>query len=106
MTPDKEIEICRRIALGWQAFGKANSILTSKLPTSLKRKVYNQCILPVMTYGSETWNLAKKQTIKLRTTQRSHEKKMLGITSKHKKKQLNGFENKPNYKILSKQLKC
>ena len=38
-----------------------------------------------MTYGSETWNLTKKQTMKLRTTQRSHEKKMLGITWKHKK---------------------
>ena len=43
--------------------------------------------------------------MKLRTTQRFHEKKMLGMTWKHKK-QLNGFENKPNYKILSKQLKC
>ena len=84
MTPGKEIEIQRRIALGWPAFGRANLVLTKKLPMSLKRKVYNQCILPVMTYGSETWNLAKKQTMKLRTTQRSHEKKMLGITWKHK----------------------
>ena len=40
-----------------------------------------------MTRGSETWNLTKKQTMKLRTTQRSHEKKMLVITWKHKKKQ-------------------
>ena len=39
-----------------------------------------------MTYGSERWNLTKKQTIKLRTTQRSHEKKTLGITWKHKKR--------------------
>ena len=69
MTPDKNIEIQRRTTLGWQAFGRVNSILTSKLPISLKHKVYNQCILPVMTYGSETWILTKKQTIKLRTTQ-------------------------------------
>ena len=38
-----------------------------------------------MPRGSKTWNITKKQTIKLRTTQRSHEKKMLGITWKHKK---------------------
>ena len=38
-----------------------------------------------MPHGSKTWNITKKQTIKLRTTQRSHEKKMLGITWKHKK---------------------
>ena len=57
MTPDKEIEIQRRIALRWQAFDRANSVLPSKLPISLKRKVCNQRILPVMTYGSETWNL-------------------------------------------------
>ena len=54
MTPDKEIEIQRQIVLGWQAFGRVNSVLTSKLPISLKNKVYNQCILPVMTYGSDT----------------------------------------------------
>ena len=55
ITPNKEIEIYRRIALGWQGFGRANSVLTCKPPIlSLKHKVYNQCILSVMTYGSET----------------------------------------------------
>ena len=32
----------------------------------------------------QTWNLTKKQAIKLRTKQRFHEKKMLRITWKHK----------------------
>ena len=42
--------------------------------------------------------LTEKQTIKLRTIQRSHEKKILGITWKNKiKKQQNGFESKSTY---------
>ena len=38
----------------------------------LKRQVYDQCILSTVTYGCETWNLMKQQTLKLRTMQRSH----------------------------------
>jgi len=53
MSPDKEIEIQRRIALSWQAFGRANLIFLSRLPLSLKRKVYDQCILPTLTHGAE-----------------------------------------------------
>ena len=40
-----------------------------------------------MTYGKESWNLTKRQTIQLGTTQRSHEKKILGIIWKNKKQQ-------------------
>jgi len=82
MLPDKEIEIQRRIALSWQAFGWANLIFSSRLPLSLKRKVYDQCVLPTLTYGAETQNLTKKQVIKLRTTQWLQEWKILGITWK------------------------
>ncbi len=46
--------------MGWSAFGKQNLVMNSNLPLSLKRKVYNQCILPVLTYGSETWRLTKE----------------------------------------------
>ena len=39
-----------------------------------------QCIIPTVTYGSETWNLTKIQTMKLRSMQRVHERIMLNIT--------------------------
>jgi len=84
-TSDKEKEIKRRIALGWQAFGRASSIFKSNMPIALKRRVYNQCIIPTMTYGAETWNLTQHLTFKLRTTQRAHERIMLGITWKDRK---------------------
>ena len=80
-TASKEHEIKRRITLGWQAFGRASAIFKNKeIPTCLKRQVYNQCIIPTVTYGSETWNLTKIQTMKLRSMQRAHERIMLNIT--------------------------
>ena len=85
MNSNKENEIKRRISLGWQAFGRASSIFKSKIPISLKNKVYNQCILPTITYGAETWNLTKKQMLKLRSAQRAHERIMLNVTWKDHK---------------------
>ena len=51
----------------------------------LERKVYNQCILPTVTYGSETCYHRKKQNHKIRTIYRAHERVMLNITWKDKK---------------------
>ncbi len=84
-NPTHEKEIRRRIGMGWSAFGKQNLIMNSNLPLSLKRKVYNQCILPVLTYGSETWRVTKELERKLRSPQRGMERRMLGITWRDKK---------------------
>ena len=55
------------------------------IPTILEQQVYNQCILPTVIYGSETCNLTKKQTLKLRTLQRAHERIMINITWRDRK---------------------
>lgn len=73
-------EVTRRAKLAWSSFGRLNYILKSSLPMCLRRKVFNQCILPVLTYGSETWTLSAKAIQKLQTTQRSMERCMLGVT--------------------------
>jgi hypothetical protein len=73
-------EISRRIQLSWAAFNKFKGIFTSKIPLCLKRKLYNQCILPVMTYGCQTWVLTQAQLNRLQVTQRKMERIMLGIT--------------------------
>ncbi len=78
-NPAHEKEI-RRIGMGWSAFGKQNFVMNNNLPLSLRRKVYNQCILPVLTYGAETWRLTKELERKLRSAQRGMERIMLGIT--------------------------
>ncbi len=87
-NPAHEKEIRRRIGLGWSAFGKQNLVMNSNLPISLKRKVYNQCILPVLKYGSETWRLTKELERKLRSAKRGMERRMLGITWRDRKRAL------------------
>ena len=75
-----EKEVNRRIQLGWAAFGKLRDIFSSKIPQCLKTKVFEQCVLPVMTYGSETWSLTAGFIRRLRVTQRAMERAMLGVS--------------------------
>ncbi len=79
-NPAHEKEIKRRIGMGWSFFGKQNLVMKSNLPLSLKRKVNNECILPVVTYGSETYRLTKELESKLSSEQRGMERRMLGMT--------------------------
>ena len=46
----------------------------------IKKKVFNEYVLPVMTYGSETWALTTAQMDALAVAQRKRETIMLGIT--------------------------
>lgn len=59
-------EIKRRIRLSWAAFGKLSDILKGDYPQHSKTHLYNQCILPTLTYGSETWQLTKESITMLR----------------------------------------
>jgi hypothetical protein len=49
-----EDEVHRRIQMGWEAIMKLRPVFSSSIPQSLKKKVFNQCVLPVMTYEAET----------------------------------------------------
>ena len=80
-------EIKRRITLGWAAFSKVYDLMRSKKTSiEIKRRIFNEYILPVMTYGSETWSLNEIATNKLAVAQRKMERIMLGITLKDKKR--------------------
>ena len=73
-------EVQKRIRAGWSAFGKYKFIFTNKeMPISLKRKTFNACIIPAMTYGCEAWTLTKTIVHKLQVAQRAMERKILGI---------------------------
>jgi hypothetical protein len=61
-------------------------ILKSKMPLCLKKKIYNQCVIPAMTYGCETWKLTKHTENLLRIAQRAMERAMLGITLRDRKR--------------------
>ena len=44
-------EVSIRIKAGWSVFGKYREIFLDRhLPISLKRKVFNQCVLPAITW--------------------------------------------------------
>lgn len=75
-----EKEVNRRIRLGWAAFGKLRNIFSSHIPQCLKTKVFDQCVLPVMTYGTETWSLTMGLIRRLKVTQRAMERAMLGVS--------------------------
>ena len=53
-------EIKRRMKLEWVAMGKLRQIFRSRMTLCLKRKLFNEFVLPVMTYESETWTLNVK----------------------------------------------
>lgn len=79
-------EIIRRIRLTWAAVGRLGTKLRNPtLPVNLKRKVFNTCILPVLTYGMETMTLTDKSANRLRTTQRAIERNMLGVNEEIRK---------------------
>ena len=75
---DKEIQ--RRIVAGWTVFTKHHYIVTCNTGTCLKRQVYNSCVLPAMTYGTETSALTTQAKNKLAATQTKMERSMLNIT--------------------------
>ena len=64
---DHEQKIKRRIRMEWNAFGRRrqHNVIVSNFSLSLKKKVYNQCILLVLTYESDTWSLKKARERKL-----------------------------------------
>lgn len=77
-------EVRRRVGLGWAAFGKLGYIFKSNMNNSLKRQVFDACVLPVLTYGAETLTLTKASETKLRVAQRAMERIMLGVRLRDK----------------------
>ena len=55
-------------------------IFKGNIRTSLKRQVYNSCVLPAVTYGVETWALITHAKNKLAATQTKMKRSALNIT--------------------------
>ena len=64
-------------------FWKVQKNLLRQAPSyELKSKVFNQCVLPTMTYGCQTWPLTKALVKKLEICQRAMERRMLNVKLK------------------------
>ena len=78
-------ELSKRIATGWRKYWALKHIFKNKkLSQFIKSKVFNICITPAITYGSQTWALTRKQYQRVQINQRRMERSMLGITLKDK----------------------
>lgn len=78
-------EINNRITLAWKRYWSLKEIMKNPLvPLKAKSKIFNTCILPVMTYGCQTWSLTNHNIHKLETCQHSMERSMLSIKLKDK----------------------
>ncbi|CAG9093618.1 unnamed protein product [Plutella xylostella] len=65
---------------GLNAASQPVGIPQSLKTKSLKTKVFNQCVLPVMTYGAETWTLTVGLVHRFKVAQRAMERAMLGVS--------------------------
>ncbi|TKR58647.1 hypothetical protein L596_030063 [Steinernema carpocapsae] len=73
-------EIGRRISSGWNAFRKYGPFLTCRsVQMRWKRRLFNQCILPALLYGCESWALTQAARKKLAVAQRRMERRMAGV---------------------------
>ncbi|PIK51358.1 endonuclease-reverse transcriptase [Apostichopus japonicus] len=50
----------------------------------LKKQLFNQCIVPVMSNGAQSWTTTKRLEKKLRVTERAMERIVRGVTRKDK----------------------
>lgn len=78
-------ELNKRISSGWRKYWSLKEIMKSKeLNMTIKRRTFETCILPCITYGCETWSLTQNHREKLAKCQRAMERSMLHIKLKDK----------------------
>ena len=75
-----ELAVTRRIGLGWKAFNSLSSVLCGKKHTwNIKGQIYRTCLIPVMTYGSETWVVRSVEESILRRAEKPILRMMCGV---------------------------
>ena len=77
-TGDSCKEIARRIKSSWRAFWKLRAY--TKIDLKLRMRLFNMCVLPVLTYASDTWTLTTRSNQRLRTTQLAMLRRILRIS--------------------------
>ena len=73
-------DIDRRIRLAFGSFGRLHKVWrSSKIRNTTKIRVLNTCILPILTYASETWTLSAAQSQSIDVFHRKCLRNILGI---------------------------
>ena len=79
--PGTTLDIDRRLALAYTAFGKLNKNVWSNknLPMCLKTRLLQALVFPIATYSCSTWTLTKKDANKLRVFENNCLRRLLGV---------------------------
>jgi len=72
-------EISKRVSQAWKSFWAQKWIFKGKLKIASKVKMLEACIIPILTYGAQTWSLTQAQARRLVTAQRAFERSLLNI---------------------------
>jgi len=72
-------EIRRRRSAAWTSFRKIEDVLKRTTDTKIRAQLFNTTILPALNYGAETWTMRKRERQQLAITQRTMERRILGI---------------------------
>lgn len=73
-------ELNARKSAGWRSFWALQKFFMGDIPIYHKRRLMNACILPVLTYGCQTWSLTEAGKEELAVVSRNMERKMLKIS--------------------------
>lgn len=74
-----ESEVERRVKQTWVKYWNNKEIFKSDMPTKLKKRVMDSCLIPCLTYACQTWKFTNAIKNKITTCQRGMERSMLSI---------------------------
>ena len=81
-----ETDATRRIPAGWASFNRFKDFFVRrKIDMKWKRRLFNACVVPALTYGAETWAFTKGTMERLTKAQRRMERRMVGVTLRDRK---------------------
>ena len=76
-----DTEIKRRIALAGTAFNKLQKIFKRHdIRLNVKLRIFNSCVIPVLTYGCESWDITKAMQNKLIAAENKWIRRILRIS--------------------------
>lgn len=65
------LEVARQTESVWGSYWSMKDLLKGDVPLYLKRWIMDMCILPILTYGAQTWFLTLQQRSKFDVCQRA-----------------------------------
>ncbi|RXM98682.1 Claudin-18 [Acipenser ruthenus] len=72
-------KLARRRRAAWVSYASIAEVVTNTADATLRAHMFNSTVLPAMLYGAETWSLTAADRQKLAVTERTLERRMVGV---------------------------